>query len=298
MPDCEPLVGKAAPYLACHASLSTSCLVTLYLGPMTPTPTAAPYFGLFGGNPDPLLELLLSLMRALVILVVALVLANFVKRWLVRLLSRSRLSLNIAVLLGNVLQVMVIVLGVLPVLRAFGIDWPALLTVLGAAGLALSLSMQDILKNVIAGIYILLEQPFKIGDRISVKEATGVVRGIELRTTIVSTDDGLQMVVPNSTVLNEIVTNRSASDLQRQVIVLRMPKGSLTEISNQISATLKTFPAIAPSPAPVVALEGVHRGVAKIRVEYWVPDGTNIATVPQVVEALQSSFPDANVTVV
>ncbi len=265
---------------------------------MSPTPTVAPYFGLFGGNPDPLVELLLSLIRGLAILVVALVVANFVKRWMVRLLSRSRISLNIAVLLGNVLQVVVIALGVLPVLRAFGIDWPAILTVLGAAGLALSLSMQDILKNVIAGIYILLEQPFKIGDHITVKDATGIVRGIELRTTIVSTDDGLQMVVPNNMVLNEIVTNRSASNLQRQVIVLRMPKGSLTEMSNQISATLKNFSAIAPSPAPVVALESVYSGVAKIRVEYWVPAGTRIATAPQVVEALQTSFPDANVTVV
>lgn len=265
---------------------------------MTPTPTTGPLFGFFGGNPDPLLELIFNVVRALALLVVALVVANFIKRWIVRLLSRSRLSLNIAVLLGNVMQVVVIVLGVLPVLRAFGVDWTAIVTVLGAAGLALSLSMQDILKNVIAGIYILLEQPFKIGDRISVKEATGVVRGIELRTTIMSTDDGLQMVVPNSLVLNEIVTNRSASDLQRQVIVVRMPKGSLTDMSNQIGSTLKNFSGIAPSPAPVVALEGVYKGVAKIRVEYWLPGGARIATAPQVVEALQVSFPDANVTVV
>ncbi|HYP19873.1 MAG TPA: mechanosensitive ion channel domain-containing protein, partial [Chloroflexia bacterium] len=152
-------------------------------------------------------------------------------------------------------------------------------------------------KNVVAGIYILLEHPFKIGDRISVKDATGVVRSIELRTTILSTDDGLQMVVPNNVVLNEIVTNRSVSNLHRQVIVIQVPNASLTDTSTQISTALRDFADIAASPAPVVALESVTDGNASLRIEYWVPWGTQMALTPQVVEALQARFPNANVTV-
>lgn len=263
----------------------------------TPTPTTVPYFGFFGDSPDPLVNLFFDLARALVILIVALFVARLVKRWVVHLFARSRVSLNIAVLVGNVLQTLIVVVGVMPFALVFGIDWPALLTVLGAVGLGLSLAMQDLLKNVIAGIYILLEHPFEIGDRISVKEATGVVRSIELRTTILSTDEGLQVVVPNNVVLNEIVTNRSVSNLQKQVIVVQVPNASLTNTSAQISSTLRDFTDIAPSPAPVVALEGVIDGTAKLRVEYWVPFGTHLDLTPRVVEALQARFPSANVTV-
>ncbi|HEY0072057.1 MAG TPA: mechanosensitive ion channel domain-containing protein [Chloroflexia bacterium] len=264
----------------------------------TPEPTPVPYLGIFGGGADPLVNLLFDLARALLILLVALFVARLVKRWVVHLFARSRVSLNIAVLVGNLLQTLIVVLGVLPFARVFGVDWAALVTVLGAVGLGLSLAMQDLLKNVVAGIYILLEHPFKIGDYISVKDATGVVRSIELRTTILSTDEGLQMVVPNNVVLNEIVTNRSVSNLQKQVIVIQVPNASLTNTSTDINAVLRDFPDLAPSPTPVVALEGVTDGNARLRVEYWVPFGTHLALTSQLVAALQARFPNANVTVV
>src|SRR5688500_5490130 len=195
-------------------------------------------FGIFT-SPDPLVQALINIMRGLLVLVVALVLARFVKRWTVRLFTKSRVNLNLATLLGNLAQVAVVLLGIVLMLPSFGVDWTGLLTLVGVGGLAISLSMQDLLKNVVAGIYILMEQPFRIGDRISVKEVTGTVQGIELRTTILCTEENLQVVVPNSMVLNEIVTNRSASNLQRQVITVRILRGSLSTISKEISETLR-----------------------------------------------------------
>ena len=162
---------------------------------------------------DPIIQVLLNIIRGLAVLVVALILARYIKRWTIRAASRARVSLNVATLLGNLSQVGVVTVGIITMLPLLGVDLPALVTVLGAAGLALSLSMQDLLKNVVAGIYILVEQPFRIGDRISVKEVTGVVEGIEMRTTILNTEENLQVIVPNSVVLNEIVTNRSVSNL-------------------------------------------------------------------------------------
>jgi small conductance mechanosensitive channel len=256
-----------------------------------------PYFGIFSTS-DPLVQLLLNIMRGLLVLVVALVLARFVKRWTVTIFTKSRVNLSLATLLGNLAQVVVVLLGIILMLPSFGVDWTGLLTLVGVGGLAISLSLQDLLKNVVAGIYILMEQPFRIGDRISVKEVTGTVQGVELRTTILCTEENLQVVVPNNLVLNEIVTNRSASNLQRQVILVRIRRGSLSTISKEINETLKMFTDIAGTPAPMIALEGVQDGEASLRVEYWTPGQVRIALAPQVVEALQSHFPDADVTVV
>src|SRR5438552_4411780 len=183
---------------------------------------------------DPIVQALLGVIRGLVVLAVALVAARLSKRWVLRLFTRRQASLNVAALLGNVAQVAIVTLGAIFMLLSFGIEWAGLVAVLGAAGLAISLSVQDLLKNVIAGTYILIEQPFRIGDRISVKEVTGAVEGIELRTTILRTDDNLQVVVPNSTILNEILINRSASNLQRQVVTIRTRSGSPAATSQEV----------------------------------------------------------------
>lgn len=262
---------------------------------MTPTPTK---LSQYINTNDPVVQVLLNIIWGLVVLLAALLIARYSRRWVVRIFTRSRISINLATLLGNLAQVAIVVVGVVAMLSAFGVDSTGLLTLVGAAGLAISLSMQDILKNVFAGIYILLEQPFRIGDHITVKEATGKVQGIELRTTILWTDDNLQMVVPNSVILTEILTNRSASNLQRQVVVIGIKEGNLSEVSQEIDRILNGFEHIASKPAPVTALEEVKDGVAQLRVQFWVQANKRLAVTAQVVEALQADFANASVTVI
>jgi small-conductance mechanosensitive channel len=231
------------------------------------------------------------------VLLVTLVLARFSKGWVVRLLVRGRVNLNTATLLGNLTQIGVVALGVVLMLPSFGVDWTGLLTIVGAAGLAISLSLQDVLKNVVAGIYILIEQPFRIGDRITVKEATGTVQGIELRTTILMTDDQLQVVVPNNVIMTEVLTNRSAFDLQRQTIIVNTKSSNLEETSQEITDVLRGFEYIATSPPPIIALEEVKDQGTRLRVQFWVPAAERITLTTHVAQALQARFPEAGVAV-
>lgn len=279
-----------------YLSLFFRELVSRYSALSTMTPTPESPFA-FLNTSDPAVQFVINLARAMAVLVATLVIARFSKQWTVRGLTRGRVSLTLATLLGNLAQVAVIVVGTVLLLPSFGVDWTGLLTLVGVSGLAISLSMQDLLKNVVAGIYILMEQPFRIGDQISVKEVKGTVQGIELRTTILCTEENLQVVVPNSIVLNEIVTNHSASNLKRQVLLLRIRKGSLTDTSFQINDTLKAFSQIANTPAPSTQVEGVREGVARLRVTFWLPATEQAALTQSIVEALQVRFPDADVKV-
>jgi len=192
----------------------------------------------------------------------------------------------------------VVLIGIITALPVIGVQWASLVAVLGVAGLAISLSMQDLLKNVVAGIYILMEQPFRIGDRISVRDVTGVVLGIELRTTILRTDDHLQVVVPNNVVLNEIITNRSASNLVRATVQMRIKEAAIADVITHIKEALVGIGDVAGSPEPLVILEGVFEGMSRIRIEFWVPTSKKAAVSATVVEALQAGFPQANLKVV
>ncbi len=272
---------------------------------MTPTPvptsTATAILGMISPD-DPLFPVLFNIGKALVILLVSLVLAGAGKRWTVHLMTRGkRRNLNVASLVGNLVQVGIVVLGLINVLVAFGVDLASLVTVLGVAGLAISLSLQDLLRNVVAGIYVLMEQPFKIGDKITVKEVTGTVQAIELRTTVLRTDDGLQVVVPNNTVLNEVVTNRSASTQQKTVVRVRVnaaDAGDLQGLNEEITKALANIDGIGTSPAPTVAMEGIHQGVARLKVEFWHGTGQKSAVAARVIDALRARWNDANMVVV
>jgi small-conductance mechanosensitive channel len=156
------------------------------------------------------------------------------------------------------------------------------------------------LRNVVAGIYVLLEQPFKIGDRISVKDVTGVVQGIELRTTLLRTDDGLRVVVPNGTVLNEIVTNRSISNQQKMSIKVRVDMADMADMqktSDEILALLQGLDSVSKSPAPAVGVEGTFDGLVRLRVDFWFTSGEKTTAATQVVDALRARWPEANMTV-
>lgn len=241
---------------------------------------------------------MVSVIEALLILLVALVLAGIIKAWLVRIFTRGRVNLNVATLVGNLAQVGMVLIGIITALTVVGVPWASLVAVLGVAGLAISLSLQDLLKNVVAGVYILMEQPFRIGDRISVKEVTGVVQGIELRTTILRTDELLQVVVPNNVVLTEIVTNRSASNLARVVVQIQTKEAASADTAEAAKAALSGITDIAGTPPPMAVIEGISEGMSQMRVTVWMPAGKKAAVTAAAMEALQARFPQADLKVV
>jgi len=79
---------------------------------------------------------------------------------------------------------------------------------LGIVGIAVSLAMQDILKSFFAGLYLLFERPFRIGDEIQLKDFVGRVENINYRTTVILTADGVRVLIPNATLMAEVVLNR------------------------------------------------------------------------------------------
>ncbi len=115
---------------------------------------------------------------------------------------------NLAILLGRLSYLAALVIGIIWIAQIFGVQLTGLLAFLGALSLAITFAIQDVLKNLVAGLYLLWEQPFLIGDLISVKDFSGSVEDIRVRTTLLRTDSGQMIVVPNAVLFTEIVINR------------------------------------------------------------------------------------------
>jgi small conductance mechanosensitive channel len=119
-----------------------------------------------------------------------------------------RTSANIGILIGRVSYLTAVALGLVWIAHIFGIEIGGLLTFLGALSLAVTFALQDVLKNLVAGLYLLWERPFLIGDSIQVKDVTGKVEDVQIRTTLLRAENGQLIVVPNAVLFTEIVTNR------------------------------------------------------------------------------------------
>lgn len=250
------------------------------------------------------LTLLTNLARAGAILIVGLVAARLVRAWILRLGLKKRLAANTAALLGNLAQVGIVIFALILILPSFGVDWTGLLTLVGAVGLAASLAFQDLLKNIIAGIYILIERPFQIGDTITIQRVggpvSGTVQSIELRVSNLRTVDGLQLIVPNGTLFTEIVVNRSAINLQRRVISVTTAPGdqTLSSLTAKIGDALAEVPDVSKNPAPSTRVESVSPTALKLHVELWAPPQASRQALEATVLALRDALPSAEVAVV
>jgi len=147
--------------------------------------------------------------QALVVVIVSLIAMRITLNWVGRGMRRAHVDVGTQILVKRALVVIWLVITALVVLGILGVNPTGLVAVLGAVTLAFSLALQDILKNFFSGVYLLLERPFRVGDTIKVKEQTGVVENIGVRTTQLRTVDNIQVLVPNATVFSEVVANHT-----------------------------------------------------------------------------------------
>ncbi len=144
---------------------------------------------------------------ALLIAAAAVIVAAKVRDAVHRFFKRANGDYSLALLLGRAGYFLVLLVGVILIMQDFGLNPAALLATLGVVGLAAGLAMQDVLKNVFAGIYLLIERPIRPGERIVVRTFEGVVVTIDLRTTTLRADGEL-IYIPNAILFAEVLVNR------------------------------------------------------------------------------------------
>jgi len=122
---------------------------------------------------------------------------------------RTPADASTRLLVGRIVSLVIVGIGVATILDTLGVPLTSFITVVGVAGLGISLAMQDILKSFVAGTYLLFERPFRIGDEISIKDQRGVVEHVGIRTTVLRNADNVQIIVPNGVMFAELIQNRT-----------------------------------------------------------------------------------------
>jgi small-conductance mechanosensitive channel len=234
------------------------------------SPTSSPSAGLTWSDIDSRLhpiDFLLGLLLFAVFLLLARVL-----RWIAdRLLQRPRIDMQVRLLVTRLVFLGTVLLGVV---GFFGVWLRSPTWVFGSFGifaLAFSLAFQDILKNFIAGVFLLLERPFRIGDEITVDGHTGTVDNVEIRTTTLRTEDGEEVLIPNSLVYTETIVNRSRYPIRMFTLTAKLPPGQpLDGVAERVKARLEALPEVTKEPPPHVGLLPNIDGGVTLEVRYWL----------------------------
>lgn len=211
---------------------------------------------------------------------------------------------QLAPLATRTLKVFVIVVGTLIVLQNLGVDVTALLAGLGIGGVALAFAAQDTVANVFGTITILLDSPFKIGDRIRILDVDGLVDEVGFRSTRVRTLYNSIVTIPNSTVAKEKIDNLSLrNDKFRFRFVLGFTYSSPMENINRFCELLREYlrsdPAVDPdlvsininefAESSVNVLVSYHYYFADPRMELKVQQ-EHLMTIAKLTEELKIEF--------
>lgn len=220
--------------------------------------------------------------------------ARFAGRWVERKVANRSVGWNGSVLLARLVSISIQVTSVLLALIAIGVSATGLLTVFGAFTVAIGLSLQDVFKNFFAGIYLLFERPFRVGDRVAIRDIVGEVQGIDIRTTLVKNLDGELVMIPNAIMFTEILQNTTHYGVRRLNLKVTTTGKSVTEIDRLVRARLENIEELR-RPTPVARIVS-NKPPELTVIMSLIIDNTDDAEM-KVAELVMSAFPDDTVEV-
>lgn len=220
-----------------------------------------------------LIVLLPNLVLALIVFAVFWFGARGLKSLVRRLTRRHQQARNLGLVLGRLSQGVVILIGLFVALSIVIPSFKAgdLVQLLGISGVAIGFAFRDILQNFLAGILILLTEPFQINDQIVFKSFEGTVEEIQTRATTIRTYDGRRVVIPNSELFTNSVTVNTAWENRRLQYDVGIGYGDDIEQAKQlIIEAIANLDDILKDPAPDVLVMELAESTVNIRVRWWI----------------------------
>lgn len=225
--------------------------------------------------------LLPNVIVALLVFAVFFFAARSLKLSVRRLTRRHRQARNLGMVLGRLAQGGMVLIGlfvalsiVVPTFRAGD-----LVQLLGISGVAIGFAFRDILQNFLAGILILLTEPFHIDDQIVFKEFEGTVENIETRATTIRTYDGRRIVIPNSELFTNSVTVNTAFENRRLEYDIGIGYGDdIDRAKELILQAIHSVDGVLRDPAADVLVVDLAESTVNIRARWWVKPPRRLET--------------------
>ena len=196
-----------------------------------------------------------GILRVIVMLLVGIIVIRVLMNMVDRMLERSPSLHSLRVYIRSAMRLLLWFLLILVVLGSLGVEVTSIIALLGVAGLAVSLALQNTLSNVAGGIMVLAAKPFEVGDYIETEGVQGTVTAVDLAYTSLSTVDNKEIHVPNSQISAAKIINYNHLERRRVDLTFCASYEAPTQmVKAAIAQAMEKFPQILQDPAPEIHL--------------------------------------------
>jgi small conductance mechanosensitive channel len=188
-----------------------------------------------------------------------------------KLMAKSKYDDMLVDFLKAIVRSVLMLFVIVASLDQLGVDTTSMVAILGAAGLAIGLSLQGSLQNFASGVMLLVFRPFKKGDFVEAGGTAGVVQNITIFTTLMLTPDNKEIIVPNGAIYGGNITNFSARDTRRVDMVVGIGyDADLKRAKEILNEMVKADERILAEPAATVAVSELADSSVNFVVRPWV----------------------------
>jgi small-conductance mechanosensitive channel len=241
-----------------------------------------------------------NLFSAIIIFLATLYISRLGVRVLQTALNKRHVDPEVKLLLLLMARWSIIIFGMIWALSQVNFNVTSFVAGLGIIGFTVGFALKDIAENFVAGILLLLQQPFDIGDAVEVAGYGGTVTSIEIRSTTIRTWDGLLVIIPNADVYGNAITNYSKVNKRR--INVSVGVGYETDLEKAdvlIRQVIDALPGIKDDPAPQVVFDAFGDSAINATVYFWIDTGEAgyFASLDAVVKGIKRTFEAESVNI-
>ncbi|MDW3223270.1 MAG: mechanosensitive ion channel [Paracoccaceae bacterium] len=200
--------------------------------------------------------------------------------------------------LASIVRYIVLGFTFLFVLNTFGVQTTSVVAIIGAAGLAIGLALQGTLSNIAAGVMLILFRPIKLGDFVDVGGTLGSVKAITLNFTELADMSNVQVIIPNSQVWGNVITNYSSNSTRRAEWTFGVGYGvNLAEAEKIIFDTIMADPRSKSDPEPFIQVNNLGASSVDFLVRVWVEASEFFAYQADMKRAVKEALDAGNIDI-
>ena len=238
-----------------------------------------------------IVDYLPNLLKAVVIIIIGMLVIKVLRRVVTTLMTKKDIDPTFLKFVLDVFTWIFRVMLLIAVIEQLGIATTSFVAALGAAGLAIGLSLQGSLSNFAGGLLIVLFKPFRVGDYIEAQGQAGTVNSIQIFSTRIITSTNQVVYLPNGTLSNNTIKNFSQEPLRRADIILSVDYASdLRHVKKVIQEVINSDSRILKDPEPAIEVKELTENAVNLLVMLWAERAEYGHMVSDFYENIKSAF--------
>ncbi len=257
-------------------------------------------------NTEKMLETLTMWVSTYSIKIVAAILVFIIGKWISKKLSKTlevllqkyQIETTLINFLKNMAYYTLLIMVIIAAAGQLGINTTSFLTIIGAAGLAVGLALKDSLSNFASGVMLILFHPFRQGDVITTAGATGKVTSIAIFSTTLTTPDNQRVIIPNSAITGNTITNITANPTRRVDLVVGIGyDDDISKVKQILTDLVQSDARVLKDPAPAIAVTELGDSSVNLAVRPWVNTGDYWGVLCDLTEKIKITFDQEGISI-